>query len=306
MTNFGGGIGQRPGQFVEKRESATTESDLVKKQAKIGVEALAWLIGLGVVAAIIIGEWLAVAAVLYLLCRWWYNLFLADPFQYLPNSRHPHRDRMILLGVFTLVIAAWLWQGPLLVARFWFPIKFRDGWMIMGNFRVAAPLWARMVALLFVVVTAIFKYLLAVRMTVEISDPNWPPSYGQRDPGLGPWNPITNNRTPYEPLPKPQPESLPLQRLRVEVPHKENAGWAEYEFDFNLLRKVASAMNSGAYNWSTRGLRAAMDISADQASEVLRELKHGGFLVYEHGDNDPQGGQLTQSGRDLMQKLVNL
>ena len=306
MTHFGGGIGQRPGQFVEKRETEKTESSLVQTQAKMGMTAMILLLLDVIIGAIIIGEWLVVGTVLLFLGRWWLSVIIGDVYDYVPHTRHPQRDHTILIAFFTTLIVLVLWQGPALVSRVWFPIKFRYGYMYVGNlFRVVAPLWIRMILLLVVVSVGIFLYLLAFRMSVEISDPNWPPSYNQRDPVLGPWNPITNNRAAYEPLPPPKDEET-MHRLRIEIPHEDTHGWAEYEFDFNLLRRVAKSMQGDVYNWSTRGLHSAADISMEQASEVLRELKHGGFIVYEYGDNDPRGGQLTEEGKALMQKLVNL
>lgn len=308
MGFFRGGIGE--GQKVIKTEGLESESKLVRDQSKIGAEALFAAAVYAIIIAILIGHWLALVLVLAWLVLQLYRAITCDIYAVFPHTYYPLWMRFSLGAVIASAMILWLWLGPSVVAFFWPPVYYVDGWMYMINFRtIPAPVWARTIAVILLSARAAFKYPLAYRMLVEILDPNWPPVYEQRDPDLGPWNPIQRNLGVVEAeaiLKEADQDALPDQRLRVAVEHDDRPGWKEVEFDYNLMRRAARAITGTGRNWSNRDLRKVPGISANGASQILHQMEEGGLLAYPNGKNDPSGGMLTAKGEDLVDKLLDL
>ena len=124
--------------------------------------------------------------------------------------------------------------------------------------------------------------------------------------------PIPPAPSPAAPLPSADP---PLLRITVYTkapgntdPDKGEPGDVIETFGLHAhpatLRAVIRACESGAHNWSYRGLAAIPGISENQAVKLLDELLTAGLLQYRDGQkNHPKGHELTAAGRALARRL---
>lgn len=309
MTYNGwGGLGQ--GQRVTKREGPQSESWLVVRQALIGAAAIVALTVLLVMALLVVGR--GAAIILGVIAAYKAAAIILS-WEFKPTVREPYKWRLLALAILAAMLAIWLvWLGPTLVAQFWPDWRYINNRLwINGRSRLRITLWTRLFILIALAGLSVPLALLAIRMGSEIRDPNWPPVYQQRDPTLGPWNPVTQNTGEMVLTAVPEGQQEPDHHERenwmtLTIPHGDGNGVSRYKVPPRpLMSRIAREMQSGRRQWSVRGLSSIPGIGTDRAQMILGALENAGLIEYPQGRNDPGGGQLTAHGRQYISGLIN-
>lgn len=300
MSNFYGGFGQ--GQKVIKREDTQHEANLPVRQARIGAKAAFFLVVLGFAAVLLIGEALLIGGGALLIMRLMVQVIRWEP----PYSvSNPKAVKTAMLGTLTGALAFWLWLvGPLAAERYWPGLRFRKNVMFVGDralFTVAP--WVRILAFAAICAVAAWQLLIIYRMKTEILDPNWPPTYGQRDPDLGPWDPTLGNVGFVEAegeTVRQRPDAL-----RLEIAKPNGLEMHDLPASKAALREIARAVEGTGRHWSRRDVEGLADLSKDRADALLSAMEAAGLLYYPGGRNHPSGASLTEEGRAFVDKLTS-
>ncbi len=254
------------GQRVTKHETAETESGLKVEQARImaraGLRSFLWL----VLAVLLIGPDLLLAAGFALLA--WLALKVVRARWVLVTPR-PKLARALYLLLIAGVGVLWYVAGFDLAVKVWPPVWWAYGWLYWrGEPAFPFPVWLRAL-LLVVALSQCFPWIaLAVTMVIEVFDSNWPPVYEERDPGRGPWMPWHRPYTRDDPPPEPK-------RVVEATFRAKNRGPAY------LPRPVGGpppyGVGGGGNGHRTRIIQCPADIA------TLEQLREFGRLALEHG-----------------------
>jgi hypothetical protein len=304
MNPNGWGQGQR----VTKQETYHSESYLVVQQALIGAGAMVTLLLAGIAIALIIGQVLVTAAGAAALLKVWLKV------AFMPRPQPSYdgewdRLRWAMIAGITGVLVLWvLLAEPLLIEPLWPSLRFRGGWMYWQGERVMrVALWVRGVMVLLIGGVASFALLLVYRMKTEVLDPNWPPVYMQRNPDLGPWDPVRQNLAPLpHELLQPEVVEVPPEMIRVEHGHQRRWVRDDIPADMELMQRIAHGALFSGVRWSRRELQSRYALSQNKAQAILQSMERAGFLDYPAGRNDPDGGTLTNEGRDFIENLLDV